>query len=52
MKKLLSLILVLIFALSLFSVCAFADEDLSYTPYEEMPTAEKKGITLNVYNWC
>ena len=51
MKKLLSLILVLIFALSLFSVGAFADEELSYTPYEEMPTAEKKGITLNVYNW-
>ncbi len=36
---------------SLFTVSAFAEDEEEPIPVEEMPDAEKTGVTINVYNW-
>lgn len=53
MKRFFSLLLVLIFMLSMlsFSVSAAETEDSDWDFSNEYPTAELTGVTINVYNW-
>ncbi len=36
---------------SFFTVSVFAEDEEELIPVEEMPDAEKTGVTINVYNW-